>query len=173
MGVTYEVYCSDSIRWHDILTKFHEDWFGQSSNINTSTICGAAVVILLVLLAKNLCCIPSRWTQMPWWLVQQSRQYLGHYFNHFRGYPVGITHDRDLWCMPLRWPQVARYRHTKFHEDWYRRSSSIKVLSQKFERLWYWYYWWQGFMNYVLRWDHVSGYTYEVSQSLVQAFESC
>jgi hypothetical protein len=25
--------------------------------------------------------------------------------------------------------------HTKFHEDWYRRSSNIKVLPQKFERL--------------------------------------
>jgi hypothetical protein len=24
---------------------------------------------------------------------------------------------------------------TKFHKDWYRRSSSIKVLPQKFERL--------------------------------------
>jgi hypothetical protein len=24
--------------------------------------------------------------------------------------------------------------HTKFHEDWYRRSSNIKVISQKCER---------------------------------------
>jgi hypothetical protein len=30
---------------------------------------------------------------------------------------------------------VAWYIHTKFHEDWYRRSNNIKVLPPTFEML--------------------------------------
>jgi hypothetical protein len=40
--------------------------------------------------------------------------------------------------------------HTKFHEDWYRRSSNIKVLPQKSERLWCRYYRWEGFVKYAV-----------------------
>jgi hypothetical protein len=29
MGVIYEVYHSDGLRWHDTCTKFHQDWIGQ------------------------------------------------------------------------------------------------------------------------------------------------
>jgi hypothetical protein len=32
-----------------------------------------------------------------------------------------------------------------FHEDWYRRPSNIKVISQKSEKLQCWNYWWEGF----------------------------
>jgi hypothetical protein len=62
------------------------------------------------------------------------------------GCNVSITDGRNLWCTPLRW----------FHAAWYtyqiswrlvRRSSNIKILSQTFERLWCWYYWWEEFMK--------------------------
>jgi hypothetical protein len=43
----------------------------------------------------------------------------------------------------LRWHDI----NTKFHEDWYMRSSNIKIMSQKFEGPQCWYYWWDGFMN--------------------------
>jgi hypothetical protein len=38
------------LRWHDTHTKFHEDWFGPSSNIKviTSTIREATVLVLLI-----------------------------------------------------------------------------------------------------------------------------
>jgi hypothetical protein len=44
---------------------------------------------------------------------------------------------------------VAWYKHRKFREDWYRRFSNVKDLSQKFERLQCWYYWWVEFTMYV------------------------
>jgi hypothetical protein len=47
------------------------------------------------------------------------------------GCNVGITDGRDLVSAPLR----RHDKRTKFHEDWYRRSSNIKVLPQKFENL--------------------------------------
>jgi hypothetical protein len=34
----------------------------------------------------------------------------------WRGFSVGITDERDLETMPLRWPR-CRDIHTKFHED--------------------------------------------------------
>jgi hypothetical protein len=34
----------------------------------------------------------------------------------------------NLLCLPLSWPQMAWYIHTKFHEGWYRQSSSVEVL---------------------------------------------
>jgi hypothetical protein len=37
--------------------------------------------------------------------------------------------------------------HTKFHEDWYRRSSNVRVMYQKCERLQCWHYLCEGFMN--------------------------
>jgi hypothetical protein len=33
MGVIYEVHRRDGLTRHDMDTKFHEDWFGHSSNI--------------------------------------------------------------------------------------------------------------------------------------------
>jgi hypothetical protein len=36
------------LRWHDIHTKFHEDWFGHSGNIITSTILDAVKLVLLL-----------------------------------------------------------------------------------------------------------------------------
>jgi hypothetical protein len=61
-----------------------------------------------------------------------------------------LRHDSDLWCTPLRWLHVACYIHSNFHKDWYRRSSYIRGFSQKFEKLKCWYYWWEGFMIYVV-----------------------
>jgi hypothetical protein len=111
---------------------------------------------------------------------------------------AGITDGRNLWCMLLKWAEVAWYmyqiddnwfrhlsnitvitvtiweavklallvdglyelcrwdgfmRHdikTKFYDDWYRRSSNIKVLPQKSEGLYCWYYWLEGFINYTV-----------------------
>jgi hypothetical protein len=33
----YEVHRRDGLRWHDIHKTFHEDWFGNSGNINVIT----------------------------------------------------------------------------------------------------------------------------------------
>jgi hypothetical protein len=66
-----------------------------------------------------------------------------------KGHNVGITDGRVLWSAALRWALVA-CNTTKFHEDWYSRSGSIKILPQKFEKLSCWYYWWEGFMNYTV-----------------------
>jgi hypothetical protein len=46
----YEVHQCDGSRWHDIHTKFHEDWFRHSDNINViaSKIGEAAVLVLLM-----------------------------------------------------------------------------------------------------------------------------
>lgn len=49
MAVIYEIHRRDGNRRHNILTKFHEDWFGHSGNIKviTSTISEAARLVLL------------------------------------------------------------------------------------------------------------------------------
>jgi hypothetical protein len=49
------------------------------------------------------------------------------YLRNLGGCNVGITDLIDCF--------VQQDVHTKFHEDWYRRSSNIKVLPQKSERL--------------------------------------
>jgi hypothetical protein len=48
-GLIYEVYRRDGLRWHGMHTKFHEDFFGHSSNIKviTRTISEAVVLVLL------------------------------------------------------------------------------------------------------------------------------
>jgi hypothetical protein len=51
-----------------------------------------------------------------------------------RGYCVGVTDQKDLWCTPLRWPQVTWYIHIRFHEE-YKHPSNIMVLPQQFEWL--------------------------------------
>jgi hypothetical protein len=40
--------------------------------------------------------------------------------------------------------------HTMFHEDWYRHQSSIKVMSQIFQKLQCWYYWWNGIIMHAI-----------------------
>jgi hypothetical protein len=64
----------------------------------------------------------------------------------------------------LRWDGFM-WHHilSKFHEDWYRCSSNIEVLSRKPERLQCWYYWCEGFTVSTLRWLHVTPYTKQVS----------
>jgi hypothetical protein len=50
MGVIYEVSYWDGLKWHDIHTKFHKDWFKHSSNIKViiSTISEASMLVLLM-----------------------------------------------------------------------------------------------------------------------------
>jgi hypothetical protein len=50
MGVIYEVHRWADLRWHDMHTKFHEDWFGHSAIIKVvpSTVRDAAVLVLLM-----------------------------------------------------------------------------------------------------------------------------
>jgi hypothetical protein len=53
MGVICEVDYSVGLRYRDICTKFHEDWFSHSRNIkvNTSTVRDA--IVLVVLMERN------------------------------------------------------------------------------------------------------------------------
>jgi hypothetical protein len=50
MGDIYEICQSNGFMWHDTQTKFYEDWYRRSSNIEliTSTIMEAAVLALLM-----------------------------------------------------------------------------------------------------------------------------
>jgi hypothetical protein len=45
MGVTYKVRRFDGLRWHNIYTEFHEDWFGK---VTASTIWEVAPLVLLM-----------------------------------------------------------------------------------------------------------------------------
>jgi hypothetical protein len=45
MGLIYEIHCC--LRWHDIHTKFHEDWFRYSGNIKGKSIIREFVVLVL------------------------------------------------------------------------------------------------------------------------------
>jgi hypothetical protein len=65
--VIYEVHHWYGLRWHDTRTKFHEDRFGHSGNIQVITpiFCGVKVFVL-VLLICGLWFVPSRWPLMAW-----------------------------------------------------------------------------------------------------------
>jgi hypothetical protein len=41
--------------------------------------------------------------------------------------------------------------HTKFHKDWYRHSRNTDAFSLKCERLWCWYYLWEGYKMYTIQ----------------------
>jgi hypothetical protein len=45
----YEVQCYDGLRWHDIHTEFHDDWFRYSSNIKVITTILVAVMLVLLM----------------------------------------------------------------------------------------------------------------------------
>jgi hypothetical protein len=64
MGMIHEVHNWDGFRWHDIHTKFHEDWFRHSSNIKviTSTIQKAVALVLLRRRIYDECC----WEDLRW-----------------------------------------------------------------------------------------------------------
>jgi hypothetical protein len=100
----YDVRHWDGLRWHDIRTKFHDDWFKHLSifAVNTATVWDT---IMLVLLIEGI-----------------------YEVRHWSGF-------------------VWRDMHSRFYEDCYRLSSNIKVLPQRFEWLWCWYYWSKGFLK--------------------------
>jgi hypothetical protein len=100
--------CWDGLRWHDMYTKFHEDWFGYSGNIKviTLTVSEAAVLVLL------------------------------------RGMIYDVYHWDDL-----RWHNM--------HMPYFMTISSgikviLRVIPQKFERLYCWYCWWEEFIMYAV-----------------------
>jgi hypothetical protein len=68
-GKIYEVRRWDGTRWHDIHTKFHDDRFKHSSNIQiiNSTISEAALLILLMGWS-----MPLRWPQVTRYAYQVS-----------------------------------------------------------------------------------------------------
>jgi hypothetical protein len=63
-GVIYELHRWDGLKWHDICTKFHEDWFRNSGNIKviTSAICETAVLVLLMGRIYDI----SRYDDLKW-----------------------------------------------------------------------------------------------------------
>jgi hypothetical protein len=50
MGLIYKIQISDGLRWDDIHTKLHEDWFGHSGNIMVITSSISEVVVLVLLM---------------------------------------------------------------------------------------------------------------------------
>jgi hypothetical protein len=52
MGVIYEVHRWDGVRWHDIRTKFQEDWLGHSGNTKAIT---STILVLLVGRIYDIC----------------------------------------------------------------------------------------------------------------------
>jgi hypothetical protein len=73
---------------------------------------------------------------------------LGRFCARIRFYSYDLPHNNCVPKITKPGLEMARYMHTKFHEDWFERSGNIKVTSQKFEKLQCWYYWWQGFIMY-------------------------
>jgi hypothetical protein len=70
MRGTYEEWHWDGLRWHDIRTKFHDDWFRHSSNVKliTSVVWEAALLVLLMgriyevrfeMASCDMLCVPS------------------------------------------------------------------------------------------------------------------
>jgi uncharacterized membrane protein len=58
----YKVHRRDGLRWHDIHTKFHEDWF-RHSGYYLHSLRGCSVGITT---GKDLGCVPLRWAHLTW-----------------------------------------------------------------------------------------------------------
>jgi hypothetical protein len=106
---------------------------------------------------RDLLCTPLKWAQVAWYNTTfQDDRY--RHLNNIIVITSKILEAVMLVLLIKRIYEVRRWdgsmwhdTHTKFHEDWYRHSSNIKVLPQKFERLYCWYYRFEGFMNAPLR----------------------
>jgi hypothetical protein len=61
IGGIYDVHHSDGFIWHDILTKFYEDWYEHSSNIKILSQKGCDVAITD---GSDLRSAPLRWAQV-------------------------------------------------------------------------------------------------------------
>jgi hypothetical protein len=64
MELIYEVYFWDDPRWHDMHTRFHEDWFGHSGNCNVITLTIWEVVVLALLMIGIY--YVRRWVGLSW-----------------------------------------------------------------------------------------------------------
>jgi hypothetical protein len=65
----YEVRHWNSLSWHDIPTKFHDDRFRHLSNIiNTATIWEAVMLVLTD--RRDLWSLPLRWLRVSWYSYQ-------------------------------------------------------------------------------------------------------
>jgi hypothetical protein len=52
-GVIYEVHRWEGLKWHDTRTKFNEDWFGRSGNINVITLIIWVAAVLALLMERD------------------------------------------------------------------------------------------------------------------------
>jgi hypothetical protein len=133
MGRIYDVCRWDDIRWHDI-NRFHDHRFRNSTNTKALSQKFLRLQCWYYCWELRICDVHRGMmylTKIHEYWYRFSNNTKGIYLNSFRGYSAGITDERDLSRTPLKWPQVAYYIRTKFREDWFRRSSNIKVV-QKF-----------------------------------------
>jgi hypothetical protein len=155
VGRISEVHRWDGLRLHDVHTKFNYDRFRHSSNIKgiNSTIWEAIVLVLLMRGVYVVC----YWGGLRLHNIYTKYNDRFRHSSNIRGISSTIWEDIVLVLLMRGIYKVRRWDGfmwhdigTKFHEDWYRRSSNIKVLLQKFERLWCWYYWWKRFIIYAV-----------------------
>jgi hypothetical protein len=109
----YEVHRSDGFMQHDILTKFHEDLYGHSSNIKILSqkferlLCWyylweGFIIYAVEMASCRMICLPSFVK-----IATGVQAILKFYLRNLEGYNVGITYRRDLRSAPMRWAQVA------------------------------------------------------------------
>jgi hypothetical protein len=96
-------------------------------------------------------------------LVPQQFERLESWYNWWEGFMIYASEMAS----------VVLYIHTTFHKDWYRRSSNIKIFSQRYEyvKLRWWCYQGRDLWSTPLKWTEVAWYTYEVPWWSVQAFK--
>jgi hypothetical protein len=67
MAVIYEVHHADGLKWHKTHTKFQNDQFRHSSNINVITSTNWKAAVLLLLITSNSWSMSLKWPQMAWY----------------------------------------------------------------------------------------------------------
>jgi hypothetical protein len=103
MEEIYELRRWDGLRWHDIYTKFPEDWCRHSSNIEVLPH-QSRWLLCWYYWRKDLWSAPLRWLHAAWYSYQVSgvQAILKSCFRNFKCCNVGINGRSVLWSTPLK-----------------------------------------------------------------------
>jgi hypothetical protein len=114
MGVIYDADRCHELRWHDMCTRFHEEWYKRSKAI--LRFCDSSLLVLLI------------------WRIYDVAVKMAS------GVVIYVTTTATIWdavklvllVQGFTWHDI----HTQIQEDWYTRSSNIVASDDNGENAW-------------------------------------
>jgi hypothetical protein len=140
------------MRYTDIHTKFHVDWFWNSGNVNvtTSTVLEVVVLVLLMTGISWVRC----WYGLMWHDIRtKSHDYRFKHWSNISSITSTIWEDIVLVLLMRRIYDVRHWDGCRWHmyiPSFMTIDTGIQAILRylRSERPQCWYYWWEGFMMY-------------------------